>query len=133
MWDRIFDNYVQGPMQKIVGDRLRPDGEKDRFGVEEAMAQLGDIYGVLEQSLGSKTWMLGDDFTLADCSAAPALLYADTLVPFGEAHAGLTAYLDRLKERPSFARVLAEAKPYFNLFPMERKPRIGPSSRLQTG
>jgi glutathione S-transferase len=77
--------------------------------------------------------MLGDDFTLADCSAAPALLYADTLVPFGEAHAGLTAYLDRLKERPSFARVLAEAKPYFNLFPMERKPRIGPSSRLQTG
>jgi hypothetical protein len=28
--------------------------------------------------------------------------------------------------RPSFARVLAEAQPYFTLFPMETKPRIAP-------
>jgi len=26
--------------------------------------------------------------------------------------------------RPSFARVLAEAEPYFNLFPMEKKPQV---------
>jgi glutathione S-transferase len=29
----------------------------------------------------------------------------------------VTAYLERLKARPSVARVLAEAEPYFNLFP----------------
>ena len=32
----------------------------------------------------AKTWMMGDDFTLADCAAAPALFYANTVVPFGE-------------------------------------------------
>ena len=33
--------------------------------------------------MAAKTWMMGDVFTLADCAAAPALFYADTVVPFG--------------------------------------------------
>jgi glutathione S-transferase len=37
--DRFFDLYVQGPMQKIVGDRLRPQGKKDELGVEQATAR----------------------------------------------------------------------------------------------
>ena len=37
--------------------------------------------------------------------------------PFGAAHPNVTAYLERLKTRPSVARVLKEAEPYFNLFP----------------
>ena len=71
-------------------------------------------------------------FTLADCAAAPALFYANTVVPFDETHGGLTAYLDRLMARPSFARVLEEAQPYFALFPMERKPQI-PSASATAG
>ena len=55
---------------------------------------------------------------------APALFYANTVVPFGETQERLQAYLDRLIARPSFARVLAEAQPYFRLLPMERKPLI---------
>ena len=61
---------------------------------------------------------------LADCAAAPALFYANTVLPFGAAEQNLSAYLHRLMARPSFARVLAEAEPYFKLFPMEEKPRI---------
>ena len=34
--DRYFDLYIHLPMQKIVGDRLRPAGKKDPYGVEEA-------------------------------------------------------------------------------------------------
>jgi glutathione S-transferase len=71
----------------------------------------------------SRTWMMGDDFTLADCAAAPALFYANTVLPFGRTEKNLSAYLDRLMARPSFARVLDEAQPYFALFPMENKPQ----------
>jgi glutathione S-transferase len=78
----------------------------------------------MEREMDSKTWAIGDDFTLADCAAAPALFYANTVAPFAETHKNLAAYLDRLMARPSFARVLAEAQPYFNLFPLERKPTI---------
>jgi glutathione S-transferase len=124
MWDRFYDHYVQEPMQKIVTDRLRPEGKNDGHGVDLAKAELHAAYRVMEQEMESKTWTMGNDFTLADCAAAPALFYANTVVPFGEAHKNLVAYLDRLMRRPSFARVLEEAQPYFGLFPMERKPQI---------
>jgi hypothetical protein len=32
--------------------------------------------------------------------------------------------------RPSFARVLEEAQPYFNLFPLDRKPTIARAGRV---
>ena len=124
MWDRIYDHYVQEPMQKIVTDRLRPEGNSDAFGVELAKAQLREAYDLIERQMASNFWAMGDSFTLADCAAAPALFYADTVVPFGETQRALSAYLDRLMARPSFARVLQEAQPYFGLFPMEEKPRI---------
>jgi len=124
MWDRFYDHYVQEPMQKIVTDRLRPAGASDPYGVEQAKGQLREAYDVLEREMAGKTWTLGDRFTLADCAAAPALFYANTVAPFGDTQRHLAAYLNRLMARPSFARVLKEAQPYFSLFPMDRKPQI---------
>ncbi len=54
---------------------------------------------------------------MADCAAAPALFYADLVLPFDDKHQNVKAYFDRLLERPSFARVVDEAKPYRELFP----------------
>ena len=73
--------------------------------------------------MAAKTWMMGNVFTLADCAAAPALFYANTVVPFGDNEGRLKAYLDRLMARPSFARVLKEAQPYFALFPFRESRR----------
>lgn len=115
--DRVFDLYVNEPMQRIVGDRLRPADKKDPLGVEHAKARLSTVYDLLESDLAGRTWAAGDAFTLADCAAAPALFYADLVHPFRGTHPILSAYFDRLMARPSFARVVAEAKPYFHLFP----------------
>lgn len=129
MWDRFYDHYVQEPMQKIVTDRLRPAGRNDAYGVEQAKAQLRAACDFIEREMEAKTWMTGEAFTLADCAAAPALFYANTVVPFDKTQGKLGAYLGRLMTRPSFARVLEEAEPYFTLFPMEQKPRIaGPGA-----
>ena len=64
-------------------------------------------------------WAIGEAFTLADCAAAPSLFYADKVMPFGASHPNAAAYLERLRERPSYARVLAEAEPYFKFFPQQ--------------
>jgi glutathione S-transferase len=117
--DRFYDLYVHLPMQKIVGDRLRPQGRKDPHGVEEARARLQSCYGMIDREVASKTWAMGDVFTLADCAAAPALFYANKLMPFGDTHKNVGAYFDRLQARPSFARVIREAEPYFAMFPPE--------------
>ena len=52
--------------------------------------------------------------------AAPSLFYGSMVVPFGDAHKNLSAYFKRLKTRSSFARVLKEAEPYFQMVPKER-------------
>jgi glutathione S-transferase len=123
-WDRVYDTYVHHPMQKIVVDRLRPEGQGDTFGVEEAKTQLRDIYGFLDQALAGRRWAASNDFTLADCAAAPALFYASTIIPFDPAQKNLAAYFHRLAARPSFRRVLEEAEPYFKNFPLDPKPKI---------
>lgn len=121
LWDRFFDLYVQGPMQTIVGDRIRPEGERDPRGVANAEAALATAYGMIERRMAERTWAAGDGFSIADCAAAPALFYADIVAPFPRAHRNLTAYFERLLERPSFARVLKEARPYFAMFPYKEK------------
>jgi glutathione S-transferase len=117
MRDRFFDLYLQLPMQKIVGDRLRPAEEKDPFGVEQAKAQLQTALSMVDADVASKSWAMGDAFGMADCAAAPALYYADLVMPFGSTHLHATAYLERLTSRPSFARTLKEAEPFRELFP----------------
>jgi glutathione S-transferase len=115
--DRFFDLYVHEPMQKIVTDKLRPAGQNDCFGVEQAKAQLKTAYDLIEKEMAGKTWAIGDVFTMADCAAAPALFYADKVMPFALTHKNVAAYFNRLLERPSYARVLKEAQPYFAMFP----------------
>ena len=117
--DRFYDLYVHEPMQKIVGDRLRPLSDKDPHGVEEAKARLRTSYGMIDQEIASRTWAMGENFSLADCAAAPALFYANEVLPFGDTHHNVAAYFKRLKARPSYARVLREAEPYFAMFPRE--------------
>ncbi len=117
--DRFFDLHVNVPMQKIVTDRLRPAGKSDSYGVEHAKSQLRIAIGVVDRSLVAKTWALGDDFTMADCAAAPALFFANKVMPFGETYPNAAAYSTRLMQRPSFARAVKEAEPYLTLVPKQ--------------
>jgi len=114
--DRFFDLYVHVPMQKVMTDRLRPEGQHDPFGVDQAKELIETSYRMIDQEMAAREWVMGDDFTMADCAAAPALFYGAMAVPFGE-HRNVAAYLDRLKQRPTVARVIREAEPYFKYVP----------------
>jgi glutathione S-transferase len=116
--DRFLDLYLHLQMQKVVGDRLRPAGAKDPHGVEQARAQIRRSYDIFESQLIGSEWAMGVEFGLVDCAAAPPLFYCSQIEPFGERRK-LAAYFERLKARPSFARVLKEAEPYFAMFPKE--------------
>jgi glutathione S-transferase len=117
--DRMYDLYLHLPMQKVVGDRLRPADKKDPLGVEQAQATMRTAYALLEAEMATRTWALGDTFSMADCAAAPALYYGELATPFRDTHPNLARYLDRLQQRPSFARVLREAEPHFHLYPKQ--------------
>lgn len=118
--DRFLDLYLHMPTQTIVTDRLRPADAHDPFGVAGARTRLRTSYAMLEAELAPGGWVMGDRFTLADCAAFPALFYAEKVEPFGDELKAVPAYFDRLKARPSVARVLVEAEPYFHMFPQEQ-------------
>jgi glutathione S-transferase len=116
--DRFYDNYLHGPMQKASGDRLRPQDKRDPFGVDEAKAMYIKALDMVESDMANKTWAMGEDFTMGDCAAAPALFYGNHFFgPFDQTHKNAMAYLERLKARPSYARALREAEPYMHMLP----------------
>lgn len=115
--DRLFDLYLHLPMQKIIGDRLRPADKKDAHGVEEARATADITLGMIEPVMASRNWAAGDAFTIADCAAGPPLFYLDKIAPLAPRYPNVAAYFERLKQRPSYVRTLQEAEPYMQFFP----------------
>lgn len=115
--DRVIDNYVHLPFFGIVQERMRPAEAKDPYGVEQSKAAIARGYEALAPLIAGP-WAMGDTFTLADCSAFPALLYADYAVSL-DGWPTLKAYVERLKTRGSVQRVLKEAEPVFHMFPLK--------------
>ena len=117
MMDRLFDNYVMTPMQKIVSDAIRAPEHRDPHGVAAARRTLDTAYRWLDAAIAGREWAVAGGFGLADCAAAPALFYADWVHPVDDALSNVTSYRRRLLARPSFARAVDEARPYRPLFP----------------
>jgi glutathione S-transferase len=118
MMDRVFDNYISTPQQRVVFDALRKPEARDAQGVAEARAMLDTTYAWLDDLMSSREWAAGERFSLADCAAAPALFYADWTHAIDRRFGNLQAYRSRLLARPSFARAVDEARVYRPFFPL---------------
>jgi glutathione S-transferase len=116
--DRVFDNHLQANQQRIIYNALRPEPDRDPLAGAEARAKLETAYAWLDGVMGARTWAAGETFSLADCGAAPGLLYAHWTHAIPERFQHLWAYRRRLLERPSYARALDEARPYRGYFPL---------------
>jgi glutathione S-transferase len=116
-WDRVCDQYISEAVQAIVFDTI--EERFDERAVARARGRLEMAYGMLEAQLTENEFLAGDAFTMADCAAAPGLFYALAIDPWDEdTHPQLTRYYRDLARRPSFARVIADARPYRHLFPL---------------
>jgi glutathione S-transferase len=116
-WDRLCDQYVSDAVQAIVFETIAE--RFDEAAVSQARGRLEMVYGMLEVQLAENEFLAGDTFTIADCAAAPGLFYALAIHPWDEpTHPQLTRYYRALARRPSIAQVIADARPYRNLFPL---------------
>jgi glutathione S-transferase len=117
MWDRFFDNYVMYPQGRVVAEAIgREPSAGD--GYARWHAALETAYALLDRRMETRQWAAADQFSLADCAAAPALLYAHWTHAIPERFTHLLAYRERLLARPSYARALDEARPYRHMFPL---------------
>jgi glutathione S-transferase len=116
--DRFFDLHVMDAMQVAVDSALGKVPVAREEGLRLATERLMRAYAWLEGELAGRTWAAGDEFSLADCAAAPSLFYADWTHRIPDAFPVLRAYRARLLARPSFARAVEEARPYRKYFPL---------------
>ncbi|WP_091738519.1 glutathione S-transferase family protein [Phenylobacterium immobile] len=116
--DRFFDLHVMNAAQHAVDGALTGDPVKRRDGLTMSIEKLERAYAWLEGALEGRTWAAGEDFTLADCAAAPSLFYADWVHPIDEAYPTVSAYRARLLARPSYARAVEEARDFRPYFPL---------------
>ena len=118
MLDRFFDNYISTPQQTIVFDARRGAEDRDPYGVAGARAMLDTAYTWLDGHMQGREWAAGDQFSLADCGAAPFLFYADWTHRIGDEFANVKAYRKRLLARPSVVRAVDNGRPYRHFFPL---------------
>jgi glutathione S-transferase len=105
--DRLADLYVNDSMTTILFDGRKPEAQRNPEAVATARLRLDTVFTGLDAHLASRTWVMGDAFTMADCALAPSLAYCRTLHPF-DRWKHLTAYAARVFERPSYLAVQAE-------------------------
>ncbi len=116
MWDRFLDNYVNYPQQRLVAAAIGRETEGD--GGARWRTALETAYAILDERLKGREWIAADMFSLADCGAGPALLYADWTHGIPRHFEHLWRYRDRVLARPSYARALDEARPFRHMFPL---------------
>lgn len=118
LMDRFFDNHIMTAMQRPVAEALRTDSTRLQEAIDRARQSLDTAYAWLENRLSGRTWAAGQQFSMADCAAAPSLFYADWVHLIGPEYPALRAYRSRLLARPSFARAVEEGRPYRPYFPL---------------
>jgi len=117
--DRVFDCHLEASFQAAVSEYLPfITATPDPLRVERARATLSTIYPWLDANLPETGWACGDEFSLADCSGAPALFYADWTQPIPEHCHRLKGYRARLLAHPSVARCVDDARPFRHFFPL---------------
>lgn len=107
--DRMSDLYFNDPVVELLfqqfGFRAKDDERAAR-----ARKYVAMTYAHWNKRLGSQTWLCGNSFSMADCSAIPAIFYAQIVASFDD-HPNVVSYWQRVQERGSYAKVKSEFEP----------------------
>lgn len=119
LFDRMSDFYLNDPAVTIFLDQIRAPEAKNPAAVARAKQTLETSVRVLNEHFATRTWALGEEFSIADVAATPALFYMQQVYPFSD-FPNLVSYANRLISRPSYQKVLAEALPVLQQFGQKR-------------
>jgi glutathione S-transferase len=110
--DRMSDLYFNDPVVELLfqqfGFRAKDDERAAR-----AKKYIAMTFGHWDRRLASQSWLCGKSFSMADCSAIPALFYAQVVAPLDD-HLNVASYWKRAQERESYAKVKSEFEPIWD-------------------
>jgi glutathione S-transferase len=109
MVERMIDVYINSGREALFADTQRPVEERGKKEVIKAKRLLETAIAMLDEKLATRTWLGGEEFTLADCAAAPTLAYLRMVYDYKH-FPNLTNYVKRLESRSSVAQVFQSGR-----------------------
>jgi glutathione S-transferase len=98
--------FINSEVHKAIGALFRPNLGED---AKAAARQLAvKRYEYIEQLLGDKPWLMGDNFTVADAYLYVTLSWRDRVNVDISHLPNLTAYYERCRARPAVQRARKE-------------------------
>jgi glutathione S-transferase len=107
--ERIIDVYINNGREALFADTQRAIEERGSKEVIKAKRLLETACVLLNGKLQGRTWLAGENFSLADCTAAPILAYLRMVYDYKHL-SRLTDYVRRLEARSSVAKVQSEGR-----------------------
>ena len=105
----VFDRVASGPMPFFV----RPVARAIANGANKAFIgpQLKFHLDYMESELGKSLWFAGDEFSAADIQMSFPLEAAQSRAGLDASRPRLSAFLQRIRERPAYQRAIARGGP----------------------
>jgi glutathione S-transferase len=88
-------------------DKRWPAEQKSAGAAEVARKDLGDLMRVLDGALAGRAFLLGENFSLADCAVATLTAFIGRIGIDLSPHTNVTAWIGRCMSRPALGRAMA--------------------------
>ncbi len=108
--DRMIDLYLNDSITNLTFQQRKAKADQDPALIERSEYRARIMYEFMDTALDKTEWLAGDFFSMADCSAAPALFYAQHVYPYSD-YANIVSYFERLTDRDSWEKAIAHARP----------------------
>ncbi len=101
-WLFFLSSAISPPATEVAFNRIAvklSGGTPDEAAIARGEKALPDPIGIIDQHLATRTWMLGDEFSLVDCDYGPTLNVLDKAgFTFGD-FPRVRAYLEAIRSR----------------------------------
>jgi len=111
--DRMIDLYLNDSVGSLFFELRKPETDQNKDKIENWRRLANVVLQFTESDMGNREWLHDDIFTLSDIAAAVALKTASLTMQFDN-YPNVQNYYQRLSERPSIAKVFADAQPYYD-------------------
>lgn len=97
--------------------------EKIPYAIERYVKETNRLYGVLDRRLEGRTFILGDEYSVADIASYPWIVPWKTQQQDLGAFPNVKRWLEAIERRPATRRAYAKGEPYTSKQPMTEEAK----------
>ncbi len=110
-WSFWASSELQGPIIEVFIQKVFvPDEKRDQNVIKTNLEKLPNLFGILDQALSQKKYLVSDQFTLADINVASVATITAAIGFDLKPFAHVSSWMKAIADRPAFQRYMALRK-----------------------